>query len=362
MLRGMSHASQKEHLYAIKKLHAWAASVDIDIEKRLASKDFFRPAEISNMVTYLIVKQRSRLNETICKSKKTTYITVSANYLGWLAERVLTDCNAPATLKSIKRMLDAILAYKPKKGSSSREDQRIRDSALSDAVRLTLQFIFDNPFRTEEIPTRMGIEYRNSVALETLYETGMRIGELLALTLDDFQTSSGGSPATLRIVRNHDDPFDDRLSQPVAKTLGRIIGISPRLEERIATYLKDWRSEVGRVGFRGSDFLFVTHLNGKRQGRGLTAKAFYSCLANIKKRHVALEDLHPHLLRHDWNYRFSLKAKKRKLTELQAQREREYSMGWVYGSSSADLYNERHIQEECYKTSMIDLNLTSRRN
>jgi integrase len=357
----MSHATQKEHLYAIKKLHAWAASAGINMEKRLATKNFFSPGEISRMATYLMVKQGSRTNESICKSKKITYITTSANYLAWLADQVITDRNSPATKNDIKAMKDAILSYKPKRGSSSREDQRIRDSALPDAARLKLQFIFDNPFRTEEIPTRLGIEYRNSLALDILYETGMRLGELLALTLDDFQTSSGGAPATLRIKRNHDDPFDDRLSQPVAKTLGRILGIPPKLEQRIVVYLNEWRCEVGRVGFKGSDFLLVTHLNGRRQGRGLSVKALYSCISNIKKRHAELADLHPHLLRHDWNYRFTLKAKKRGLTLSEAQREREYMMGWVYGSRSAELYNERHIQEECYKTSMIDLDLTSKR-
>lgn len=358
---GITHATQLARLYPIMKVHAWAKLNEIDLEYRVASKSFFSQQEIYSLVEYVITDQKSKPKKVISKGKRREYLSVAANYLSWLAGELIRDRNEPEIKKQIVRFKEEILSYRGKPGNKGRKDQETLATFLTEPARRSLTELFENPLADAESLSQMGVAYRNATILRSLYETGARLGEILGCSLDDFQISSGGTSAKIRIKRNHDDPVDDRLKQPVAKTKGRELPISPELEQMLATYLKDWRFEVDNVGFEGSDFLFVTHLRGRRQGRGLQSTALYSCINTLKKKYQNLEELHPHLLRHDWNYRFSQEAEIRGLTKQQAQAQREYLMGWNFGSPSAALYNERHIQEEAHKTALSMLDHTARR-
>ena len=357
---GITHATQLARLYPIKKLHEWAKLNTIDLEYRLASKSFLNQQEIASLVEYVITNHLLKPKKVISKGKRREYLDVAAKYLSWLSGELIKDRNDPVIKSQIANVEEEILAYRGKAGNKGGTNQRILDTFLTESARKSLTDFFDNPLADAVSLSQMGTAYRNATLLRTLYETGGRVGEILGLTLDDFQISSGGSPAKIRIKRNHDDPVDDRLKQPVAKTKGREVPITAELEQMLEVYLKDWRFEVDNVGFGDSDPLFVTHLRGGRQGRGLQATALYSCISNLKKKHQDLDELHPHLLRHDWNYRFSEEATARGLTEKQATAQREYLMGWRTGSASAALYNERHIREEAHKTALSMLNLTAR--
>lgn len=93
--------------------------------------------------------------------------------------------------------------------------------------------------------------------LRILYETGMRRGELLSLKIKHFVEASGGDSAYLSIETNHSDEYDRRVNQPVAKTLGRDLPISERLEGQIIEYRTLYRSELPNVGHSDNDFLFA---------------------------------------------------------------------------------------------------------
>ena len=82
--------------------------------------------------------------------------------------------------------------------------------------------------------------------------------------------SSGGDGAFLCIERNHHDEFDSRVTQPVAKTLGRIVPISASTEILLLEYRDQWRAEISNVGFSDNDFLFVSHCPGRSQGKPVT--------------------------------------------------------------------------------------------
>lgn len=358
---GITHATQLARLYALKKVHEWAGTNNVDFEYRFASKAFLSQQEIASLTEYVITVHSSKPKKIMSKGKRREYLTVSANYLSWLAGEVIKDRNEPEIKDKIVDLHNEILSYRGRKGNRGRANQKTLNTYLTEPARESLIDLFENPLTDAVSLSQMGIAYRNATLLRTLYETGGRIGEILGLTLDDFIISSGGSKAKIRIKRNHDDPVDDRLKQPVAKTKGREVPISEELEEMLSAYLKDWRFQVEHAGFADSDSIFITHLRGRRQGRGLQATALYSCISNLKKKHHNLEELHPHLLRHDYNYRFSQGATARGLTEQEEQAQREYLNGWMIGSPSAALYNERHIREESHKTALAMLNLTARR-
>lgn len=346
---GYAHATQLEYLRSIKKLYEWAGSNKIDLHLKIEAQEFLYPFEIDSLVNFTSLKIVSRDGESISGIKINTCLSTISSYLAWYSEEVITDSNKPEVRVAIEKMTNAIKARKVKQGSTTRQTQRQLAKKLSDDARNELQRLFSNPLQNVGKLAHRAPRFRNVLALRILYDTGMRVGELLSLRLCDFHLATGGDPAILDVRRNHDDAFDDRIRQPVAKTMGRPIPIETSLAELISIYLKDWRSKVPQVGFEDHNFLLVTHIKGTRQGHGLEDSALISGITNLKRQRPALRELHPHLLRHDWNYRFSLKAKNEGYSEAEERAIREFLMGWVPGSASAARYNRRRIQEKAFE-------------
>ena len=353
---GYAHNTQKEHLLAIKKLYEWAESYlqpntgkPVEIHERLVTQKFFTPYEIDALVSFVSVKRNSLDGEALAGAKVNNQLTGIARYLSWYAEEVITDSNIPEVQSGITKMSDMIIAKKVRESSHARKDQKTLAKKLSDEARDTLLDLFKNPLGGVEKKANIGSRIRNITELRVLYDTGMRIVELHGLRLSDYQMALGGEPATLKVVRYHDDVHDDRKDQPVAKTLARPVPIDEELSSLIANYIKNWRSKVPNVGFDDNDFLFVTHRKGNRQGKASTISSFNSGIETLKKNYPTLADLHPHLLRHDWNYRFSLKAKELGYNEKEEQSIREFLMGWIDNSQSAARYNRRRIQEKAFE-------------
>lgn len=364
-----AHETQIEYLHALKKLYEWAefyqpagAVKRIDIHSRLITQKFFLPYEIDSLAAFVSLKKNSSDGSTLVGSKQNTMLTEIAKYLCWYADEVITDSNQTQTQTAITKMAVMINARKVKQGSRQRAAQEILDKKLTEGARIELLKLFASPqegaFRSADLGARM----RNVLALRILYDTGMRIGELLSLKLCDFNSASGGEPAILEVTRSHDDANDDRKRQPVAKTSGRPLPIEEELAASIESYLKDWRSTVPNVGYEDSDFIFVTHKKIDRQGRPLTVSSFNSGMRTLKKQRPALSKVHPHLLRHDWNYRFTLKAKALGYSKERARTLRESWMGWADNSPSSIHYDLRGIQEEAFEVGLKIMNDTNRRN
>jgi len=180
----------------------------------------------------------------------------------------------------------------------------------------------------------------------------MRRGELLSLKLRNLLESTGGAGARLVIQRNHGDEYDTRINQPVAKTQGRTVPITTALEQQLIEYIVEYRADVPSVGFDDQDFVFVTHRGRRGQGKPLSISNFDQAVAELRKLFPALGPLHPHLLRHDWNYRFSKTVKElkkeEKLSTKRARELREILMGWSEGSEMSLRYNLRQLQEESW--------------
>lgn len=352
-------SSQIDHLYAIKMLYTWANNIGIDIHARIETSKFFAIHEYDSLVNWISLKKNSRHGDSITGKKINTYLDFIANYLSWYADEVITDSNRPEVQNSINNISNALKIRHVREESPTRKSQVILKKKLSDEMRASLTIIFSTPFLLVIKKSDHGPAYRNALALRTLYETGMRIGELLSLKLRDFQPATGSDPAILNISRNHDDPFDNRIRQPVAKTSGRPIPINSELSEMFSEYLKSWRSKVPNAGFDDHDFIFINHRKAESQGQAMEYSTFMSAIATLKKKHPNLRGLHPHLLRHDWNYRFSMLMKELGVPSIQEQSTREFLMGWVPGSQSASRYNRRHIQESAFEYGLQTATLTA---
>jgi integrase len=188
----------------------------------------------------------------------------------------------------------------------------------------------------------------------------MRRGEVLALKLKDLSESTGGMIPCLTIECNHHDEFDSRVMQPVAKTEGRIVPITSELETQLAEYITEYRADVPGVGFDDEDFIFVTHRTGRGQAQPLSISNCNQALASLKKTFPALRELHFHLLRHDWNYRFSKVADAANMNALKEADLRRILMGWSDKSDMAKIYNARHLQEQALSIGLQVASATAR--
>lgn len=334
-----THGTQLVYLESIKRVCEWEANQEVVLATRFQRREFLTQSEIDCLVRRLTVSRKGGNGNVISRQKSNTYIVYAAKYLRWLAVEIITEVNADIKA-SIDGQHEALMSSVARKsGSSSASKQRIlAKRLLGETTRILLE-LFNHPLQAVMKNGDKGPRIRNIIMLRILYETGMRRGELLSLKIEDFMEAIGSASSQLRIKRNHHDKFDSRVRQPVAKTLGRIVNISVEAEQQLIDYLGNWRPSTG------SEFLFVNHRLGRSHGNPVTETGFNSALEKLKEAFPALEPLHPHLLRHDWNYRFSQKADHEGLDFETERTIREMLMGWRPNSEMSLLYNQRHIQE-----------------
>lgn len=347
---GTTHETQKVYLEALKKVCEWESSRKIDLAINFHNRRFLSDAEIDDLTSYLRASKSRGKGEVISSAKYNTYLSYASGYIYWLTQQVITDSNTDTVRNAVEEQNSTLLRKKRRKaGSKAAREQRIVASKLPAETHNRLLDLFDSPFDSLQQARNSGARLRNVVMLRVLYETGMRFGELLSLKLKSFIEAGGSDSAYLDIERNHHDELDTRLNQPVAKTLGRRVPISERLEQQLIEYRDSWRAEILNVGFSEEDFIFVVHRRGRSQGYALPKTEFSTGLANLKKTFKVLIPVHPHLLRHDWNYRFSKRVDNEGIPFEEERSLREQLMGWVPGSTMSSRYNKRHIEEKSHE-------------
>ncbi len=119
----------------------------------------------------------------------------------------------------------------------------------------------------------VAMAFRNSVMVELLYSSGLRVSELINLRLQDINLEGG----YIRVIGKG------------AKE--RIVPVSRRTIERIKQYMNYYRNQL--MGKRISDFLFTTS-----RGKTMTRQRFWQAL-KVYGRQIGV-DLSPHTLRHSF--------------------------------------------------------------
>ncbi|WP_339478158.1 site-specific integrase [Pseudomonas sp. RL_5y_Pfl2_69] len=342
-----THQTQVTALDAIRRLSQWERDRRISIEDRLLAGKLMVASDVDSLAAHVRTRRNGKKGEVICANKFNSHWVFICKYIAWLTDELLPNPNDIEVRELVKDQAARLKQKLIKRaGSKARNRQQLLDEKLSECARTQLLFIFKNPFEDLCSSNYQGTRMRNIVMIRILYETGMRRGELLSLKIKNFIESSGGKSAYLVIERNHNDEFDRRVNQPVAKTLGRSVPISEELERQLIEYRINHRAELTSVGHSDQDFIFCVH-TGRTQGQPLTVTGFNSVFVYFQKSFPALGgNLHPHAFRHDWNYRFSLHADEMGMSPDDEAEAREESMGWVPGSDMATIYNLRHRREK----------------
>lgn len=351
MVRGASKAANTvlNSLHAIKAFYEWQEYVGIEFESSIAGGEFLDYRQVHAMRDYMqrsykdrskpenhviSLVARKRKPKTVSAQVQYARLSVIAAYIGFVAAQIRKDAEAS---RRIEAMVSLIKASRPKVSNKSRADQDeiYLDGALLDKLDDALKPGSElNPVKD------YGVQVRNALMIAILRVTGMRRGELLNLKVEDINFSS----YTLSVVRRPDAKDDIRSDQPVAKTRERTIPLDALLVKCIHDYVLRHRSRVR--GAKRHSYLFVTHRTGPSSGQPLSISGFSKFMGMIKEIAPEFSGVHAHALRHNWNYVFSKQVDEKGVTPERERQLRSFLMGWNPASSTAAIYNKRHIKEQ----------------
>ncbi len=355
---GRAENTIEAHMRAIAAARAWARSNGFSLEARMATGSGLEVREVESLSHALKAAQvpnrtarplhanilplsgsgkeaHRRLShdhdEMLEPQTGANRVRFVAAYLEWLAshsraagsQHLLRD-----TIKALNARAKAGTRQpaEPRKGLSP--EQRDRLFAVIDPSSP------DNPFRSE------AVRYRNLAVVACLDQTGMRRGELSGLKIPDIDFGK----LRISIHRRPPDPRDPRQEKPKTKTGARPVPIRPELADILFAYLSVWRRAEPAARMHG--YVFVSH-GGRRPGAPLSPRSVGKIFDALER--VLGFDLHPHILRHTWNDRFSAAIDRKtgrgdRTPEASEERIRNFLMGWSPDSKMAAVYTRRHVE------------------
>jgi integrase len=338
-LRGRASNSIVQHLAGLSLLFRFCSERDIELAERVRAGQMFTPYELDA----LVAKARRRIEvsarrrtidlQNVAVSRETAANRVRAvrSYLSWLTNRRLHQLAHSGTDYGPYQIArDRLLSELSARLPSVRLGSGTRTGLTAEQRSILLKCI--EP-QSEQNPWLSGAARgRNFVIVRLLYELGLRRGELLALRLEDFNVRE----CRLSIVRRPDDRRDPRRRQPVAKTEERVLELDPELAAAVSDYILRVRAE--NPSARRHGYVFVdTH-----RGAPLTASGLDKMFKGLRSVRGLPIDLTSHVLRHDWNDRFSVLMDAKRVRPADEMRLRKYLQGWRW-DGSAHRYNRRHI-------------------
>ncbi|EIQ5929780.1 site-specific integrase, partial [Salmonella enterica] len=202
--------------------------------------EFLTTHEIDELVYYLglnhttkkVVKITHGRRQPISVKTKYNRINWISRYFTWLSNYLLYDKKVEVKKQNVFiRTLDS---KKPKlcydddyytSESKSLDDHQKR--RLFSAIKSSSA---QNPFSKT-------VRTRNELIVIMLYMLGVRAGELLNIRLRDIDLEN----RVIKIIRRPDDLTDNRIKQPLVKTLNRNIYMSEWLESKIYFYIQSER-------------------------------------------------------------------------------------------------------------------------
>ena len=366
--RNLSRSAIAQHLRAIAHFQIFAEIHDIDIDKRLRKAMLLTPQEIDSLARSchqpakelaLQLRQHQHQHHAIPPLRRlefpqhipgpraktdTVHPTVARTrlhsiqrYLEWLAHRQIyassVDPEHRADLKSaLEKTLSALDANSPRKRHYNANAPRhgLSKAEIEEMFATTRPGAPQNPWRDPHT------QVRNWLIIQWFFQFGLRRGELLALRVPDINFQE----ATVEIVPRPHNSLDPRRDQPLVKTLGRTLPLTPELLDLTYTYVIEHRPFQGHA--RRHDFLLVA----SQTGSPLSIMAISKLFEKLRDKNRNLPpNLSAHILRHTWNDRFSELMDQQRTTQANEQKLRAIIMGWSETSTTAANYTRRYTQE-----------------
>lgn len=287
---------------------------------------------------------------SVSLSHKYNRLTTLSDYILFLSKSIkISD----GYRKNLMEIISLIKAHRPKnhKVPLIKSESELPDGLLDEFMSIANFSNPNNPFRD------IGIRKRNHLMFILLKELGIRRGELLSIKMDCIDIATARPSILLK--RTHDEKYDTRRNQAVAKTKERRLPISNHIAQLIDDYIMNYRSKISYANKH--PYLFVTHRKGKTLGHPISVSSFDNVIVpTMKKVNQKFSIIHPHIFRHEWNLEFSRKIDKNNaglnhnishkdyISPEKEAKMRQHLMGRI-SEKSAHIYNQRYIREKANK-------------
>jgi integrase len=363
-MAGDSLSTAREELRAVAYFLEWARRHGIDLDQRFGPGTFFTNQEIVSLCDALRESQRpdrpagnnvvwvglSHASKKLAKKSRNRPVVQNnvwyqrikyvEGYIQWLMDDVISrlpshDPRFDRIRTRRKEVVDALEKQLPDTKDNGRE-------GLSPELRARFLEIIhpDSP----ENPFQASLRFRNYVMLRLYFDVGCRLSEALVLYTTDYGPDS--KKPTLSIRRRPNNPLDPRADIPLVKTQERIIALTGELAGLIEGYIVRDRSKL--PGAKKSPFLFLT-----RDGQPIARRTVEDLPLVICRSHPEFAGcLSTHVLRHDWNDRFSDLADEHGWSDEKETRHRNYLQGWTKTSKQGLHYTRRSSREEANRAAM----------
>ena len=341
-------------------LGLWALRENIDLNARLDAGRHLGAAEIrlladacalgtvalrlavGGKVSPINRKVSIRRQDGVVNARKSRRLTTAALYLDHIARfaesRLSTrDPELARRIDARETMKKSILKRRPRVRSS-----RVR--GIVPAARLAEVVAFIAGGDPREIWKNEAVALRNWVLIHLLATCGLRQGEARQLKASDIDAMA----SMLMVERRHDDPEDPRIREPNAKTFDRMIPLDHRFATAFEEYLFGPGSDAAAAS--GSPFLLLAHDNRSR-GQPIGPRVAARAVRELGK-HLGIEGLTPHHLRHGWVQAFARWAIRSGLAANEFQRLANFLGGWSFVSTMATEYRADQLTEEAYKAGL----------
>lgn len=360
--RGAAYGTLAKYGQFLCRLYGWAEERAIPLDQRLLQREWLHgweldsladnlSSQIQGMKPFKLGSKRPGNIERFLAPKVSraplvsvgsiaTRLNIVADYLRWLgtdgvnrapfAAKKLHECGRDEMVQKLVARIPINSKYN--NGSGKVYD---RDGVLR-LLEITLPGHPENPWSSPEV------QLRNHLIVMMLFTFGMRIGELGALKIRDFDDRAG----VLAVARRPDDLEDTRGRYAMRqKTRARV------MTNELTLLIKTYKNKV-----RNRHDLALKHpylLVSAKDGEKISMSTLEKVFRELREKVPGLPaKLTPHYLRHAWNYEWSMACKAKGIPKDEADQLRKYLQGWSGSSKMPDLYNQPYIQERANECSL----------
>lgn len=283
-------------------------------------------------------------------------MTSVIEYLTFIAKIAVSRIATAKNNQVLEKMIRQFKAARPKGKNKKLKIVDAPDELVHDFMEVAHPENPQNPFKNKSV------QLRNYLMFRLMDECGIRSGEMLSVKINNMKLY--GEQKFLWVRRTHDDIYDSRAMQPVAKTKERMIRISDETAKLLNEYITKHRSKVPNS--KKHPYLFVVHKSCPSQGGPVSISNFNNTVIPMMRSvDSKFEIIHPHLFRHNWNESFSDKVDRNnelasmgvkgyeKISSGREAKMRMHQMGHT-NESSGDIYNQRHIIRKANDVSIMD--------
>ena len=350
-----AYSTMQRRARAVIQILNWARELKIDLFDRLRSGEGFTYAEQQSLVFNL--RSRAEPNEDDpyvgadtykdrCREVRKFFRFLARTYGDTRREKESYLIRVLSWIEDLFDFLSAHYVVMPpakREGFSHTERQ-----AMLELVHPSNE---NNPFHER-------VRERNWLIINLLFETGIRVGELLSLRCDAVVTEMDVSYGMLHFLVVNQNVYlneDPRSVPPDAKTTSRKLPISEKLAMRIDHYIKTGRRYRGRNAQRAAAFLF---LNSDNRPAPLSIGGFYKILSRIESVGNAHKTVFSHLQAH--RFRYTTMEDLMRLLGVSKDNEEEskkimrYMGGW---SSTSDQYEHYAAKQIIFSAHLALLKL-----